>query len=87
MVLPWVRSVACDRHLRLHCRDAMDCPERAVRLSMHQRAMLRAQSLPPLSAAEVHRRPRPHFRTHPPGIRTVIIANLLLVYLVCTIKV
>lgn len=65
----------------------MEHPEMAVRLSLHQRAMLRARLLPPLPDAEVKRRPRPYFRTQPPGIKTVITANLLLVYAVCTIKV
>jgi hypothetical protein len=56
-------------------------------LSLHQRAMLHAQSQGALSSKDVHYRPKPHFRTHPPGIMTVIGANLLLVWLVCTVQI
>jgi hypothetical protein len=68
-------------------RQAWEDPDGAVVLSRHQRAALRARARPALPPEDVRHRPRPHFRTHAPGIRTVLTANLLLVYLVCTVKV
>lgn len=40
-----------------------------------------------LESEDVNYRPKPHFRTGPPGIKTVIGANVLLVWLVCTVRI
>ncbi len=69
------------------CRQAMEHPEVAVRLGLQQEAMLEAYSQGAHSTHNVHYRPKPRFRTSAPGIRTVIGANILLVWLVCTIKI
>ncbi len=49
--------------------------------------MLHAQSEGALASKDVNYRPKPHFRTRPPGIMTVISANLLLVWLVCMVQI
>lgn len=54
---------------------------------MHQQAMLAAESRGALASKDVNYRPKPHFRTSAPGIRTVIGANILLVWLVCTVRI
>ncbi|BDA46865.1 hypothetical protein COCOBI_09-3180 [Coccomyxa sp. Obi] len=68
-------------------RDAMVDPHKAVVLSLHQRAMLAGLSSGALASEDVNYRPKPHFRTGPPGIKTVIAANVLLVWLVCTVRI
>ena len=64
----------------------MEHPDKAVLLSRHQQALLAAY--PPGGRTFIERksRPKPHFRTSAPGIKTVITANLLLVWLVCSIQ-
>lgn len=79
------------QHMMCHvfdapCRGAMAEPDKAVVLSLHQRQMLAALSSGALESKDVNYRPKPHFRTHAPGIRTVIAANVLLVWLVCTVQ-
>lgn len=54
---------------------------------MHQQAMLAAELRGALASKDVNYRPKPHFRTSAPGIRTVIGANILLVWLVCTVRI
>lgn len=49
--------------------------------------MFEAQRLGAYHTHNVHYRPKPHFRTSAPGIRTVLGANILLVWLVSTIKI
>ena len=65
----------------------MEHPEIAVRLGLQQEAALAAQRMGSHSTHNLHYRPKPHFRTSAPGIRTVIGANILLVWLVSTIKI
>ncbi len=62
-------------------------PRQAVVLSLHQRAMLAGLARGALESENVNYRPKPHFRTGPPGIKTVIGANVLLVWLVCTVRI
>ncbi len=62
-------------------------PNKAVMLSLHQRQMLAGLSSGALASEDVNYRPKPHFRTGPPGIKTVIAANVLLVWLVCTVRI
>ena len=68
-------------------RQAMEQPEVAVRLGVQQEAALLARGAGAHHTHNVHYRPKPHFRTSAPGIRTVLGANILLVWLVCTIKI
>ena len=49
--------------------------------------MFEAQRLGAFRTHNVHYRPKPRFRTSAPGIRTVLGANILLVWLVSTIKI
>ncbi|CAK0785272.1 hypothetical protein CVIRNUC_008478 [Coccomyxa viridis] len=67
--------------------QAMEQPEVAVRLGVQQEAALLARRAGAHHTHNVHYRPKPHFRTSAPGIRTVLGANILLVWLVCTIKI
>ena len=71
----------------LWLRQAVQDPGRAVMLSLHQRAMLYAHAEGALASKDVNYRPKPHFRTRPPGIKTIVTANLLLVWLVCTVQI
>lgn len=68
-------------------RAAMTDPDKAVVLSLHQRAMLTGLSSGALASKDVNYRPKPHFRTSAPGIKTVIGANILLVWLVCKVQI
>lgn len=81
------RPVGSSHRLLCAFREAVANPHRAVVLSMHQQAMLAAESRGALASKDVNYRPKPHFRTSAPGIRTVIGANILLVWLVCTVRI
>lgn len=59
----------------------------AVRLGLQQEAVLKAYAQGAYTTHNVHYRPKPRFRTSAPGIRTVIGANILLVWLMCKIKI
>ena len=67
--------------------QAMEHPEVAVRLGLQQEAIFEAKRLGAYQTHNVHYRPKPKFRTSAPGIRTVLGANILLVWLVSTIKI
>ena len=64
----------------------MEHPEKVVLLSRHQQALLAACPPGARNVVERQSRPKPHFRTSAPGLKTVITANLLLVWAVCSIQ-
>lgn len=68
------------------CREAVSDPSR-VMLRPHMQRAVEAAGTGAWAERDPAERPKPHFRTRPPGVKAMLAANLLLLYLCFTVKV